>query len=187
MNIMDKFCLKGKKAIVTGGAQGIGFNYASAVAAAGADVAIADINGEKARETAEQIAGEYHVKAMGIQADVTSPEQVERMCREMAEEMGRIDIAFCNAGISINVPAEEITYEQWRTVSDINLTGVFLTATAAGRYMIRQGGGSIINTASMSGHIVNIPQPQVAYNASKAGVIMLTKSWRWNGRIRMSG
>lgn len=86
MNIMDKFCLKGRKAIVTGGAQGIGFNYASAVAAAGADVAIADINGEKARETAEQIAGEYHVKAMGIQADVTSPEQVERMCREMAEE-----------------------------------------------------------------------------------------------------
>ena len=98
------------------------------------------------------------------------------MCREMAEEMGRIDIAFCNAGISINVPAEEMTYEQWRKVIDINLTGVFLTATAAGRYMIRQGGGSIINTASMSGHIVNIPQPQVAYNASKAGVIMLTKS-----------
>ena len=176
MNIMDKFCLKGRKAIVTGGAQGIGFNYTSAVAAAGADVAIADINGEKARETAEQIAGEYHVKAMGIQADVTSPEQVERMCREMAKEMERIDIAFCNAGISINVPAEEMTYEQWRKVIDINLTGVFLTATAAGRYMIRQGGGSIINTASMSGHIVNIPQPQVAYNASKAGVIMLTKS-----------
>ncbi len=90
--------------------------------------------------------------------------------------MGRIDIAFCNAGISINVPAEEMSYDQWKKVIDINLTGVFLTATATGRYMIRQGGGSIINTASMSGHIVNIPQPQVGYNASKAGVIMLTKS-----------
>lgn len=176
MNVMDRFCLKGKKAIVTGGAQGIGLGYASAVASAGADVAIADINGEKAKETAEMIAKEYKVKTMGIQADVTSPEQVEHMCKEMADEMGRIDIAFCNAGISINVPAEEMTYEQWRKVIDINLTGVFLTATAAGRYMIRQGGGSIINTASMSGHIVNIPQPQVGYNASKAGVIMLTKS-----------
>ncbi len=167
---------KRKKAVVTGGAQGIGFNYAMAVASAGADVAIADLNGAKAKETAAYIAKEYGVQTMAIQVDVTVPEQVEKMCTEMVSEMGRIDIAFCNAGISINVPAEEMTYEQWRKVIDINLTGVFLTATATGRYMIRQGGGSIINTASMSGHIVNIPQPQVGYNASKAGVIMLTKS-----------
>ena len=165
MNILDRFCLRGKKAIVTGGAQGIGLNYAIAMAGAGADVAIADLNGGKAKETAEFLAREYGVQTMSIQADVTSPEQVQDMCDQMAEKMGRIDIAFCNAGISINVPAEEMTYEQWRKVIDINLTGVFLTATAAGRYMIRQGGGSIINTASMSGHIVNIPQPQVAYNA----------------------
>lgn len=161
---------------MTGGAQGIGLNYAMAVASAGADVAIADLNGEKAEESARWLAGEYGICAMGIQADVTSPDQVEEMCTQMVRKMERIDVAFCNAGISINVPAEEMTYEQWRKVLDINLTGVFLTATAAGRYMIRQGGGSIINTASMSGHIVNIPQPQVAYNASKAGVIMLTKS-----------
>lgn len=176
MKITEKFNLEGKNAVVTGGAQGIGLNYAMAVAGAGTGVAIADLNIGKARETAERIAREFGVKTMAIEVDVTVPEQVERMCREMAEEMGRIDIAFCNAGISINVPAEEMTYEQWRKVIDINLTGVFLTATAAGRYMIRQGGGSIINTASMSGHIVNIPQPQVGYNASKAGVIMLTKS-----------
>lgn len=176
MSILDRFSLKGKKVLVTGGAQGIGFNYAMAVAGAGADVALADLNGEKAAESAEQLKKEYEIEAIGIQADVTDPEQVEAMCSVMAEKMGRIDVAFCNAGISINVPAEEMTYEQWRKVIDINLTGVFLTATAAGRYMIRQGGGSVINTASMSGHIVNIPQPQVAYNASKAGVIMLTKS-----------
>lgn len=176
MNIQEKFCMKGKKVLVTGGAQGIGLNYAMAVASAGADVAIADLNGEKAEESARWLAGEYGICAMGIQADVTSPDQVEEMCTQMVRKMERIDVAFCNAGISINVPAEEMTYEQWRKVLDINLTGVFLTATAAGRYMIRQGGGSIINTASMSGHIVNIPQPQVAYNASKAGVIMLTKS-----------
>ena len=176
MKVTEKFCLKGKTAVVTGGAQGIGYNYAMAVASAGADVAIADLNGEKAKETAAVLAKEYGVKTMAIQTDVTIPEQVENMCTEMVKEMGHIDIAFCNAGISINVPAEEMTYEQWKKVIDINLTGVFLTATAVGRYMIKQGGGSIINTASMSGHIVNIPQPQVGYNASKAGVIMLTKS-----------
>ena len=176
MTLAEKFCLKGKKAIVTGGAQGIGLNYAMAVASAGADVALADLNITKAQESADYIAKEFGVKTMAIQVDVTDPDQVEIMCDEMVKEMGRIDIAFCNAGISINVPAEEMSYDQWKKVIDINLTGVFLTATATGRYMIRQGGGSIINTASMSGHIVNIPQPQVGYNASKAGVIMLTKS-----------
>lgn len=176
MKVTDRLCLKGKTAVITGGAQGIGLNYAMAVASAGADVALVDLNGEKARESAEWLSSQYDVKTMGIQTDVTSQEQVEDMCRQVVKEMNRIDIAFCNAGISINVPAEEMTYEQWKKVLDINLTGVFLTATAVGRYMIRQGKGSIINTASMSGHIVNIPQPQVAYNASKAGVIMLTKS-----------
>lgn len=92
------------------------------------------------------------------------------------EKFGRLDIAFCNAGICINVAAEEMTFEQWKKVIDINLTGVFLTAQAAGKVMLKQGSGSIINTASMSAHIVNVPQPQCAYNASKAGVIQLTKS-----------
>lgn len=176
MKIMEQFCLKDKTVIVTGGAQGIGLNYAMAVASTGAAVAIADLNGDKAEETAAWLAAEYQVRTMAITVDVTCPEQVERMCTEMITELGRIDVAFCNAGISINVPAEEMSYEQWCKVLDINLTGVFLTAAAVGRQMIRQGGGSIINTASMSGHIVNIPQPQVAYNTSKAGVIMLTKS-----------
>ena len=89
---------------------------------------------------------------------------------------GRLDAAFCNAGICINESAEEMSLENWQKVIDINLTGVFLTAQAAGKVMIKQGGGSIVTTASMSGHIVNVPQPQCAYNASKAGVIMLTKS-----------
>ena len=87
-----------------------------------------------------------------------------------------MDACYNNAGICINQPAEEMTFEQWKKVIDINLTGVYLCATAAGRVMLKQGYGSIINTASMSGHIVNVPQPQCAYNASKAGVIMLTKS-----------
>lgn len=176
MNAMDKFCLKKKKIVITGGAQGIGLHYAMAVAGAGASVALVDLNEEKASESAKWLSREYGVKTMSVQVDVTSKEQVEEMCSAVNLELGGIDVAFCNAGISINVPAEEMTYEQWRKVLDINLTGVFLTATAAGRYMLKQGSGSIINTASMSGHVTNIPQPQVAYNASKAGVIMLTKS-----------
>lgn len=98
------------------------------------------------------------------------------MMDTVLEAFGRLDVAFCNAGICLNVPAEEMTFDQWKKVIDINLTGIFLTAQAAGKVMLKQGGGSIINTASMSGHIVNVPQPQCSYNASKAGVIQLTKS-----------
>src|SRR5690606_6730483 len=118
----------------------------------------------------------HSIKAIAIKADVTSPTDVDAMMETILAEFGRLDVAFCNAGICINAPAEEMTFEQWKKVIDINLTGVFLTAQAAGKVMLKQGSGSIINTASMSAHIVNVPQPQSAYNASKAGVIQLTKS-----------
>ena len=98
------------------------------------------------------------------------------MVEEVVKELGGLDFCHNNAGICINAPAEEMTYEQWNKVININLNGVFLTDIAAGKYMLSHGGGSIINTASMSAHIVNVPQPQCAYNASKAGVIQLTKS-----------
>jgi NAD(P)-dependent dehydrogenase (short-subunit alcohol dehydrogenase family) len=98
------------------------------------------------------------------------------MMETILERFGRLDAAFCNAGICINEPAEEMSYETWKKVIDVNLNGIFLTDIAAGKQMLRQGGGSIINTASMSAHIVNVPQPQCAYNASKAAVIQLTKS-----------
>jgi len=98
------------------------------------------------------------------------------MVAQVVSELGGLDFCHNNAGICINAPAEEMSYEQWSKVININLTGIFLTDIAAGKYMLEHGGGSIINTASMSGHIVNVPQPQCAYNASKAGVIQLTKS-----------
>ena len=98
------------------------------------------------------------------------------MVKQVVEEFGGLDFCHNNAGICINAPAEEMTYEQWYKVININLNGIFLTDIAAGKYMLAHGGGSIINTASMSAHIVNVPQPQCAYNASKAGVIQLTKS-----------
>lgn len=116
-------------------------------------------------------------KVIAVKADLTQPKEVDAMIETIVKELGKIDIAFCNAGICVNVPASEMSFEQWQKVININLTGVFLTAQAAGKQMIKQGhGGSIINTASMSAHIVNVPQPQCSYNASKAGVIQLTKS-----------
>jgi len=175
MGIIEKLRLDGKSAFVTGGARGIGKSIASALAEAGANVAIVDIDIDEAVKTADEIS-RLGVKTIAVNADVTDPAQVNAMIDEVVTAFGKLDIAFCNAGIALNVAAEEMTLEQWKRVIDINLTGVFLTAQAAGKVMLAQGGGSIINTASMSGHIVNLPQPQSAYNASKAAVIQLTKS-----------
>lgn len=176
MGILEKMRLDGKASFVTGGARGIGKAIAQALAEAGSDLALIDIDIEEAEKTAEVIEKKTGKKVIAVQADVTKPEDVEGMMKRIMEEFGHLDAAFCNAGICMNVPAEEMTYEQWKKVIDINLTGVFLTSQAAAKVMLKQGKGSIINTASMSAHIVNVPQPQCSYNASKAGVIQLTKS-----------
>ncbi|MDR1558613.1 MAG: SDR family oxidoreductase [Clostridiales bacterium] len=177
MGILEKLRLDGKAALVTGGARGIGKSVAIALAEAGADAALVDTDIAEAEKAAEEISRlNTGVRIIAVKADVTDEAQVDTMTGEVLSAFGRLDIAFCNAGVCVNTPAEEMTLEQWKKVIDVNLTGVFLTARAAGRVMIARGGGSIINTASMSGHIVNYPQPQCAYNASKAAVIQLTKS-----------
>lgn len=176
MGIIEKMRLDGKAIYVTGGASGIGKSVATALAEAGADVAIVDVNLTGAEAVAKEIAEATGSKTIAIQCDVTREDEVEAMVAKVVETYGKLDACFNNAGICLNVPAEEMTFEQWSKVININLNGVFLCATAAGRVMLKQGYGSIINTASMSGHIVNVPQPQCAYNASKAGVSMLTKS-----------
>ena len=176
MGIIEKLRLDGKKAFVTGGGRGIGYSIASALAEAGADVALADIDGDSAKAAAERLAAATGRKIIAVQTDVTRPASVDAMILAILESFGRIDAAFCNAGIAKHIPAEEMSLDDWNQVIGVNLTGVFLTAQAAGRVMIRQGGGSIINTASMSAHVVNVPQPQSSYNASKAAVVQLTKS-----------
>ena len=176
MGIIEKMRLDGKKGFVTGAARGIGKCTATAFAEAGADVAIVDLDLAEAQKTAEYISRETGRKVIAIGTDCTDPKQVDQMVKKTVEELGGLDFCHNNAGICINAPAEEMTYEQWLKVININLNGIFLTDIAAGKYMLEHGGGSIINTASMSGHIVNVPQPQCAYNASKAGVIQLTKS-----------
>ncbi|MGF7437388.1 SDR family oxidoreductase [Lentilactobacillus senioris] len=176
MGILDRMRLDGKSIYVTGGAQGLGKAMATGLAEAGASVAIVDINGEKAQQTADEIAEATGQKTIAVKTDVTDPEQVQNMIDTVVKELGGLDAAFNNAGMCLNVPADEMTYDQWLKVVNLNLNSVFLCSTAAGRYMIKQGHGSIVNTASMSAHIVNRPQPQCSYNATKAGVIQLSKS-----------
>ncbi len=176
MGIIEKMKLDGKKGFVTGAARGIGKSTATAFAEAGADVAIVDLDIAEAEKTAAELAEKTGRKVIAIRTDCTDPEQVDAMVEQVARELGGLDFCHNNAGICINAPAEEMTYAQWSKVININLNGIFLTDIAAGKYMLAHGGGSIINTASMSAHIVNVPQPQCAYSASKAAVIQLTTS-----------
>jgi NAD(P)-dependent dehydrogenase (short-subunit alcohol dehydrogenase family) len=162
--------LEDQVAVVTGGARGIGFESAKALKENGAKVVIVDINAE---------AGEKAAKDLGVdfaKTDLTKSPEVAKLAADIRSKHGRIDIAFNNAGIAVNAPSEECTDEDWHRVININLHAVFYCCREFGKVMLDQGKGSIINTASMSGIISNTPQPQSAYNVSKAGVIMLTKS-----------
>lgn len=174
MSILDHFMLTGKKAVVTGGSRGIGNATAVALAEAGADVAILDIL--DCSDTVKQIK-ELGKESFCIKVDLRKEDEVNEAFIQIKKKFGRIDVVHNNAGIAHCVKCEDMTFEEWRNVVSIDLDAIFLVARAAGRYMIADGtGGSIINTASMSGLVVNFPQEQVAYNAAKAGVIHLTKS-----------
>jgi NAD(P)-dependent dehydrogenase (short-subunit alcohol dehydrogenase family) len=177
MGVIERMRLDNKKAFVTGAARGIGYTIAVAIAEAGADVAVVDVDFDGAKAAAEKIASETGRIVFPVKTDVTNPSEVGKMVDIVLEKFGRLDVAFCNAGICLNVPADEMSLEDWNKVISVNLTGVFLTAQAAGKVMIKQGGGSIINTASMAATMICQPQPQCAYNASKGGVVMLTKSF----------
>jgi sorbose reductase len=176
MNVLDLFDLRGRTALVTGGSMGIGKTVAEAYLQAGAQVAIAARNSEVLEKVAAQIAP-AGAKVLAISCDVTQLDQVNAMVDRVVAEFGGIDIAVCNAGI-INLKAMlDMSPEEFQAIQDTNVTGVFLTAQAAARAMVSQGrGGAIINTASMSGHIINVPQPAGHYCTSKAAVIHLTKA-----------
>ncbi len=162
--------LDGRVAIVTGGARGIGLEAARALKENGAKIVIVDINAEAGQEAAKELEADFQ------QADLTKSDEVRKLAAAVRSKLGSIDIAFNNAGIAVSAPAEEHTDEDWHKVININLHAAFYCCREFGKVMLEQGKGSIINTASMSGIISNTPQPQVGYNVSKAGVIMMTKS-----------
>lgn len=169
------FDLSGRVALVTGGGRGIGREIARTLAGAGADIAIGEIIAENGADCASEILAMGH-QAINIPTDVTEPKSVDAMTEAVIDKFGKIDILVCNAGIATNTPAEDVSDEEWLRVININLNGVFWCCRSVGRRMLERGSGSIVNIASMSGSIVNKPQPQSHYNASKAGVIHLTKS-----------
>jgi NAD(P)-dependent dehydrogenase (short-subunit alcohol dehydrogenase family) len=169
------FQLSGKVAVLTGAAQGLGKAMAEALADAGADIVIADFNDKLAQKVADVIAAKG-VRTAAFMMDVTNSAHVRNILQQVVEKFGSLDIMVNNAGISRHIPAENMTDDEWKKVMDINLNGVFYGCREAANIMIQRGGGKIINIASMSGIIVNYPQPQSSYNTSKAGVIMLTKS-----------
>ena len=180
---LERFNLKGRVAVVTGGGQGIGLACVEALAEAGAHVYIADRNPKAAAQ------GQAAMKAMGyatdvVDMDVTNSAQADAAAERVMAEKGRVDVLVCNAGVARTFAAEDATDEDWLDVIDVNLNGVFWCCRAFGRPMLAAGRGSIVNVGSMSGFIVNKPQAQASYNASKAGLHHLTKSLaaEWGAR-----
>jgi NAD(P)-dependent dehydrogenase (short-subunit alcohol dehydrogenase family) len=175
MGVMSAFDLTGKVAVVTGGAFGLGEAFAQALAEAGAHVAIAARNDER-NEVAASLLNERGDHAIAVHLDVTDPTSVEAMIDEVGRRLGPIDILINNAGVCYHRPALEVPLAEFREVLEVNLFGVWHCAQAVGRRMVERRSGVIVNIGSISAMIVNRPQMQPAYNASKAAVHQLTKS-----------
>lgn len=176
-NVNDLFSLKGKVASVTGSSGGIGWAVAEAYAQAGADVAVW-YNSKNADAKAEYLAKTYGVRSKAYKCNISDPEDVEKVIGQIEKDFGTIDVFVANAGVpwtdgrSIEVDG----YDSWKKVVDLDLSGVYYCAKTVGKIFKKNGKGSLIFTASMSGHIVNVPQLQAPYNAAKAGVLHLSKS-----------
>lgn len=173
--ILDRFSLRGQVGIVTGGGQGLGQAFCLAFAEAGADIVVAERNTDTGPVTVEQIE-RLGRRGLFVETDVTDRDSVFAMVDRALAAYGRIDFVMNNAGITKWCPAEDVSEEDWRAVMAVNLDGLFYCCQAAAPPMKAAGRGRIINIASMSGIIVNFPQAQASYNASKAAVIHLTRS-----------
>ena len=175
MSVLDAFSLAGRVSVVTGAARGIGRALAKALAEAGSDVVLMVRDPAGAAHVLEELRS-LGVTASAVAADVTEPEQVRRAVQEILDRLGRVDVLINNAGTCIHRAALEITPQEWRHVMDTNVDGVWNCAQAFGRVMVSQQRGVIVNIGSISGLIVNRPQWQPSYNASKAAVHQLTRS-----------
>ncbi|HVK34543.1 MAG TPA: SDR family NAD(P)-dependent oxidoreductase, partial [Microlunatus sp.] len=182
------FRLDGRTALVTGAASGIGRGIALGLAGSGAAVACLDRLGPGLDSVVAEVV-DIGGRAIAAPGDVTDLDSLAEAVRRAEAELGPLSLAVNSAGIANAAPAAEMSLAQWQRVIDVDLTGVFLSCQAEGRAMLRNGGGAIVNIASMSGSIVNRGLLQVHYNAAKAGVVHLTKSlaMEWaDPRIRVN-
>ncbi len=174
MNIIDRFRLDGRKALVTGGGQGLGRAFAHALAEAGADVAVFDINANNADKVAKEI-NSIGKKSFSMKADISLCSDVHKMVDKIISRWGRLDIAVNNVGVTKFSDALKINEKDWDWVVNTNLRGTFFCGQAEAKAMMPNGYGKIINIASICGHTV-WPQFQAVYNITKAGIIHLTRS-----------
>uniref|UniRef100_A0A3B4A114 D-arabinitol 2-dehydrogenase [ribulose-forming] n=1 Tax=Periophthalmus magnuspinnatus TaxID=409849 RepID=A0A3B4A114_9GOBI len=172
-SILDRMRLDGRVAYVTGAGQGIGRAFAHALGEAGANVAVVDIDPIKADTVVKELNLKIH--SLAVTADISKFEDVQRMMDCIVSKWGTVHIGCNNAGINMNSASEDTTLDEWDKTFSVNLRGTFMCCQAAGRVMLKQGYGKIINTASMASLIPH-PQKQLSYNTSKAGVVKLTQT-----------
>jgi gluconate 5-dehydrogenase len=175
-SIRQLFDLTGRVAVVTGGATGLGFQMAGALAEAGANIVICSRRLEKCEQAAREIE-KLGVKALGLACDVTKPDQVEAMKDGVVRAFGRVDVLINNAGKAWIAPAEELPLERWHEVMELNATGTFLCSQILGREMIKARRGKIINIGSVSGLVGRNPQnyDSIVYNTAKGAVVNFTR------------
>lgn len=174
MQVLDAFRLEGRRAVVTGGNRGLGLAFTRALAQAGADVVLTGRDEERNTAAVASLAGEG-VQVRSLTADLTAPDGPARTIEGAAGLLGGLDVLVNNAGVCFHAPAEDVDDEAWDAVFDLNVRALWRASRAALPHL-RERGGAIVNIGSMSGAIVNRPQWQPAYNASKAAVHHLTRS-----------
>lgn len=176
MNVMDLFKLDGKTAIVTGGGRGLGAMMAEAFAEAGANVVLCSRKVEACQEMADKLE-QMGVGTLALACDVTNPDDVENVVRKTLEKFGSIDILVNNSGASWGAPVVDMPLDAWKKVMDVNVTGTFLMSRAAGKIMIEQKSGKIINISSVAGFggIDPMLMDAIGYNTSKGAVNTFTK------------
>ena len=175
MPVLDRFRLDDKVAVVTGGTRGLGRGFATALGEAGAKVVIVGRDDALGDEVVSDLEGRG-VEAVYVHADITVPSEVERVLERTLERFGQVDILVNNAGTCVHAPALEVTAEDWKSVMTTNVDALWTCSRVFGQQLVKQGGGTIVNIGSISAMIVNRPQWQPGYNASKAAVHQLTKS-----------
>ncbi|SCV06198.1 LANO_0H24256g1_1 [Lachancea nothofagi CBS 11611] len=200
-HVLDMFSLKGKLASVTGASSGIGYDVAVAFAQAGADVAMWYNSNPHITTEVEALSKKYNVTVRAYKCSMTSSKDVRTTVDQIQADFGNrgIDIMVANAGVAWSEGSllgmltgpeadEDRCDAEWNKVIDVDLNGIYRVAKSIGPVFQKQGRGSLIVTASMSGHVVNVPQMQAAYNAAKAGVLHLSKSLavEWAGFARVN-